>query len=253
MRTMVDPRTRPAPRWCHASTGLDDFAIITWSVDPARVEALLPAGFEADVRNGAALISMVAFLDDRFFFRGAPFVKVSCGQVNYRAYARRGSERGVWFFGTSLDSRFVALPQFAWKMPWHRDHLHITSEWGEDLAAPSHCRAWRLDAEGGWGGGGVTLRGSGEVLDVPDGFTDAGEASRVVFDPFVGWYARRDGSGIGRYSVWHEPLALERAIVDRARCDVFTNLGLVEDGQMPVWAGLQRRVMFDVHTPPVRA
>lgn len=94
-------RSRPTPRWCHASTGLDDFAIVTWAVDPDRVAATLPAGFVPDVRAGVALVSAVAFLDDRFHFRALPFPRVSCGQVNYRAYVRRNDESGVWFFDRS--------------------------------------------------------------------------------------------------------------------------------------------------------
>lgn len=238
---------RPPARWCHASTALDDFALITWATDPARVAALLPDGFVPEVRNDRAFVSMVPFLDDGFHFRAAPFARVSCGQVNYRAYVRRGDQSGVWFFGTSLDSVFVHLPRIAWKMPWYRTRLSVTSSWDDDA-----CRSWRLEATGAWGGATIALRGTGRPLPVPDGFADADDAHRVLLDPFVGWYQRRDGSGIGRYSVWHEPLAPEEAVADEIRCDVLRTLDVIDDGQAPVSIGVQRRVHFDVHTPPVR-
>ena len=240
---------RPKARWCHSRTDLADFALITWAVDPDRVEAQLPAGFAPDVRAGTALVSMVPFLDDGFHFRAAPFARVSCGQVNYRTYVRRGQETGVWFFGTSLDSVFVHLPKVAWKMPWHRTGLRIEAEWNA-----VGCTSWRAEASGTWGAAAIALAGTGRPFPRPPGFESDDEVSRVLTDPLVGWYGRSDGSGVGRYSVWHEPLGLEEAtVVDGARCDVFTALDLVDAGQMPLCAGVQRRVAFDVHTPPTRS
>jgi len=258
-------RDRPARRWCHAATGLDDFAIVTWALDPDRLAAQLPAGFVPEVRNGAALVSAVAFLDDRFHFNAAPWPRISCGQVNYRAYVRRPGapsrpdetgepggtdqpdETGVWFLGTSLDSPLVAVPRLLWQMPWHRDRLRIAATWSGD-----ECRSWRLDATGAWGGAAVELRGTGRPFEPPAGFVTPDEVSGVLLDPFVGWYARRDGSGVGRYSVWHQPLVLEQAEVVEARCQVFLDLDLLDPGDAPISAGLQRQVWFDVHTPPTR-
>ena len=240
-------RTRPSPRWTHASTGLEDFAIVTWAVDPERLARVLPTGFEIDVRDGCALLSAVAFLDDDFHFRAAPWPKISCGQVNYRAYVRRDGESGVWFFGTSLDSIVVTVPQLVWKMPWHRDRVRIDADWGD-----AGCGSWRLAATGGWGAASIALTGAGRPYEPPPGFADADEVSELLLDPFIGWYPRRDGSGVARYSVWHEPLELEQATVVDARCQVFTDLDLIDAGQAPVSAGVQRRVHFDVHTPPTR-
>jgi len=241
------PVARPSHRWCHASTTLLDFALITWAIDPALLEQTLPDGFVPEVRDGHAFVSMVPFVDRRFHFRCAPFAPVSCGQVNYRAYVRRGDETGVWFFGTSLDSIFVLLPRVAWRMPWHRDRLRFTSNW-----SAGGCASYRLEATGKWGGASVSLRGAGRPLPELPAFASHDEARQLVIDPFTGWYDRRDGSGVGRYSVWHEPLELEEAIVDKARCDLFANLGLIEVGARPLWAGVQRSVYFDVHTPPIR-
>jgi uncharacterized protein YqjF (DUF2071 family) len=70
----------------------EDFALITWEVDPDRLAEPLPDGFTPDIRAGRALVSMVPFRDRRFDFRSAPFVPVTCGQVNYRAYVRHGDE-----------------------------------------------------------------------------------------------------------------------------------------------------------------
>ena len=238
---------RADPRWCHADVWLRDFAIVTWDVEPARLSSLLPDGIAPDIRDGRAMVSMVGFRDDRFHFRAAPFARLSCGQVNYRAYVRRGRETGVWFFGFSLASRFVAIPQILWKMPWHRTTIDV----GRSPLSPGGWR-WQLNAAGRWGAAAVSLVGTGDRLDRPAGFADAEEASAVLFDPFVGWYPRRDGSGVGSYRVWHERLALERAEVESAECSVFRDLGLIDAGQRPSSAGVQSDVHFDVYTPPTR-
>lgn len=239
---------RPTVRWHHALADLGDFALVSWAADPDRVAALLPAGVEPDVRDGSTLVSLAAFRDRRFHFRFAPLVRHSAGQVNYRTYVRRGDQTGVWFFGTSLGSRLVHLPAAVWKMPWRREDVRIAADW-PNAGQPAN---WRLDVRGGWGSASVALRGTGRPVPVPAGFADAAEASRVLIDPVLGWYARRDGSGTGRYSVWHEPLALEHAEVGYAHSQVFTDLGLVTAGQPPCHAGLQRRSLFDIHTPPRR-
>ena len=118
-------------------------------------------------------------------------------------------------------------------MPWHRDSIDIATSAAGDIG--SH---WRLAATGAWGAASVALTITGRAFD---------EAT-----PLVGWYPRTDGE-VGRYSVWHEPLQLGEAVVDEARCDVFEQLGLIDKGQHPTGAGVQRSVPFDVHTPRPRS
>ena len=209
---------------------LEDFAIIEWAVDPGRLKAQLPPGFEPEERSGAAYVAMVAFRNHGFHFRGAPFVRLSCGQADYRTFVRHGGERGVWFFGGSLSSRLVRVAISLWKMPWHHDSIDIATSLENET-----CSHWRLAATGDWGAASVALTTTGRAFD---------EAT-----PLVGWYPRTDG-GVGRYSVWHEPLQLREAVTDEARCDVFERLGLIDKDQQPIGAGVQRIIPFDVHTPP---
>lgn len=241
---------RPAPRWCHAATELDAFAMVTYRVDAERLAGVLPDGivpdrFTFDDGTEGALVSAVPFLDRDFHFRFCPPVKVSCGQVNYRAYVTFRGERGVWFFGTSLDSVFVALPRLAWRMPWHRDSIEIVHRW-----AAERCEAWSLTATG-WGAGSCRLEPTGAPLARLDGFADLDETLEVLTHPMVGWYQRGDG-GLGRYSVWHQVLSLEACAVPQARFEVFERLGLVDASQPPHSAVVARTVHFDVHTPPTR-
>lgn len=187
---------------------------------------------------------MVAFRSRGFHFRAAPFARISCGQADYRALVRRGEERGVWFFGGSLSSRLVDVAGTLWKMPWHYTSIDITASHGDATGR------WKFDATGDWGTATVALIHTGRPFAAPD-FGDSTEAASALVDPFVGWYPRRDG-GVGRYSVWHEPLQLGEAIAETARCDVFEGLGLIDNEQQPISAGMQRRIRFDIHTPPTR-
>lgn len=237
---------RPPKRWHHAEVTLRDFGIVTWRTDPAVLNSLLPDGWTADLRDGGAFVSMVAFRDDRFRFRGVPVITMSCGQVNYRAYVRRGDETGVWFFGFSLDSPLAAIPRLVWKMPWNRTHLDIAIEPVAHTPAES---VWTVRATGAWGVATITARIGGDPVESLPGF-DGPVTSEILHDPFVGWYQRRNRPDVGRYTVWHEPLELVSACAETARCSVFENLGLVSADQHPVQVGVTRSTRFDVHTPP---
>jgi hypothetical protein len=95
----------------------------------------------------------------------------------------------------------------------------------------------------------VTLTDTGRPFANAPGLDARGQSTETLADPLLGWYPRRDG-GVGRYSVWHEPLQMQEARADVTRCEVFERLGLIDADQPPSSAGLQRKVRFDVHTPP---
>jgi uncharacterized protein YqjF (DUF2071 family) len=239
----VRPRRRP---W-HAATALDDFAIITYLVDPVRLASLLPAAWEPITvpSNGGrrAMVSAVPFRDRRFHYLGFPFITLSCGQVNYRTYVRHGDQIGVWFFGTSLDSRLVIVPRRLWSMPWHRGAMDLRAQWQGEV-----CANWSLTVAGRWGTARAQLRDARRAAD----FSWLGDVDpSTLVDPTVGWYRRLDGR-IGRYSVWHRPLAPLDAELGSAHFEVFDDLGLTDVDQQPVSAVVQQTVAFDVHTPPHR-
>jgi hypothetical protein len=224
--------------------------MVSYQVPADALAAVLPAEVEPDVfafddGTSASLVSAVPFLDRDFHFRFFPLVKIGCGQVNYRAYVTFRGERGVWFFGTSLDSVFVALPRYAWQMPWHRDRISIEAGWDGD-----RCESWTFAATG-WGEGECRMTSTGEPLERLDGFADLDETVEILTHPMAGWYKRSRG-GLGRYTVWHEILGVRPCVVDEARFTVFERLGLVEPGAAPHSAVAARSVHFDVHTPPTK-
>ena len=125
---------------------------MTYDIDPDALAALVPDWMEPDLLVLAdgrrrALVSAVSFRDVDFRFRLLPFVRLGMLQTNYRAYVRAGGERAVWFVGSTLTSRSVAIPRRLWSMPWHR--VDGTLEVSEiDAASDMAVDAWRIDARG---------------------------------------------------------------------------------------------------------
>ncbi|GAA1620530.1 hypothetical protein GCM10009733_016260 [Nonomuraea maheshkhaliensis] len=235
---------RPRPRWYHAVTDLDDFAIVSYRVDAAALAAHLPNGFapmEMTFADGpGALVSAVAFTDRDFHFRFLPQVGIDCGQINYRAYVTAYGRPGVWFFGTALDHPVVAIPQHLWGMPWRRDRIRVDADWD---ASPA---LWRLRA----GDARCVATGSPEPVPL-DGFDGEQDWLERLTHPTLGWYRRRDGL-VGTYSIWHPVMRPRHLTATEARFPVFERLGLITEASHPHSVLAQPSLRFDIHTPPRR-
>jgi uncharacterized protein YqjF (DUF2071 family) len=250
--TAAEAFARPRPRihGLDATTTLRDFAIVTFDVDPDRLAAALPAGLVPEVRRlddgrERGFVSAVSFRDVDFRFAFAGWLRRSFCQTNYRAYVRGPDGRqAVSFFGTTLDSRLVAVPRLVWSMPWHPGRTSIESTWADGA-----CTAYRHRCSGEWGGADVELTGTAERAGRLDGFADADDTAHVLTHPLDGWFLRRDGR-LGRYAVWHERLPMTVGRARQARYDVFEDLGLVAADAAPHSVLLAPSVEFDVLLPP---
>ena len=230
---------------------LQDFALVTFDVDPGTLASLLPASLKPEVRTlddgrPRAFVSAVSFRDVDFRFAVAPWMRVSFFQTNYRAYVR-GPDGGqsVYFFGTTLDSPLVAIPGRVWGMPWHPGTTSIAASWSADGA----CRSYRHVCRARWGAADVELVGSAERAGRLDGFSDAEDAAHILTHPLDGWFARPDGR-VGRYAVWHGRMRLTVGRATRARYAVFEELGLVAADTRPHSVLLTPAIEFDVLLPP---
>jgi hypothetical protein len=157
---------------------------------------------------------------------------------------RRGQERCVWFFGTSLATLWVWVPRYLWRLPWHRARMRFDCRFEGE-----RCARYRLEVRSRWGDAEVELTGSATPAGRLDGFADEEETALVLTHPLAGFFGRRDGR-VGTYSVWHDRLRLQRAEVQTARFQVFERLGLVEPGQPPHSALVQREAEFIIQLPP---
>ena len=234
---------RPAGRPWHANTHLDHFCIVTWAMEPERLARALPEGIEPQIfeveGRECSLASAVAFEDRDFHFKGCPLARISCGQINYRAYVHRGEQTGVYFFRTVLGSRWAVVPRQLWSMPWVYEPVLVRGCW-----EGSEVRTLEVDAPGTVSRTSIRLESEGG-LEVPPALL-----SPQVVDPALGWFTRFDGR-LGRYSVWHPPLEARAARVEGASARPFEEAGIVDPGQDPLGALVQRSVEFDVHLPPL--
>lgn len=244
-------RPRPRLRGLDAATTLEHFALVTFAVDPAALRSTLPAGLEPEVRqlddgSERGFVSAVSFRDVHFRFAFAPWLRLSFFQTNYRTYVRApDGRRAVFFFGTTLDSPFVAIPRIAWRMPWHGGATVIEAEW----AADGRCLTYRHRSTGRWGAAEVAISGTDQPMGRLDGFADEDDAAVVLTHPLDGYFVRPNGR-LGRYSVWHARLELQRGVARVARYAVFEELGLVAPNAVPHSVLLQRATDFDVLLPP---
>jgi uncharacterized protein YqjF (DUF2071 family) len=238
----------PRQRLTDVSSDMIGFAITTYDVAPAALARHLPPGIAPECFRLAgeerAFVSAVTFTNTNFYVGFAPFVRLSCAQTNYRAYVTRGDARAVWFFGTALDSIFVAMPRHLWGLPWHRARVRTAHALGEQLVYDWHAEAPGAEER-------LRLRGTGEPLAALPGFKDASETHEVLTHPTVGYLRRRDGS-VATYGVWHAPLTMEVATPLEAPVQLFEDLGLIDDGQAPHSALVQRATRFLVFLPPRR-
>lgn len=247
-------RPRPQRRGLDATTTLQDFALVTFDVDPDRLRSVVPAGLDPEIRtldDGRArgFVSAVSFRDVDFRFELASRLRVSFFQTNYRTYVRGpDGRRAVYFFGTTLDSPLVALPRRLWGMPWRPGSTSIEATWD----AEGVCMTYRHRCSGRWGAADVELVGSATPLGRIDGFVDTDDGAHVLTHPLDGFFQHPRGR-LGRYAVWHDRLRPMLGIARRARYAVFEELGLVAPGALPHSVLLQRATDFDVLLPPTRA
>lgn len=140
----------------------------------------------------------------------------------------RDGEHVVWFFGTALDTPWVAIPRVGWKLPWHRTSIRFDVEYnGEE----ERYRKYRMEAAGRWGGAELDLVDSGEAPTELEGFPDVETGEVILTHPMKGYYRRRNGS-LGSYQIWHDRLRLHRAEARTARFDLLDTLGLVKRGDL---------------------
>ncbi|MEO8538180.1 MAG: DUF2071 domain-containing protein [bacterium] len=256
LRFTPEMLARPRTGGIDAVSGLEHFAIVTYAIDPERLRTHVDAHFDLDCievdGRRKALVSAVPFIDRDFRFARMPIPRFRFGQTNYRAYVidRASGERLVWFFGTTLDSWTVALPHYAWKLPWHRARMRFDCLY--DVANARYSR-YVLDARSDWAPMHLELEDSGEPVAELTGFGDLESAQVTLTHPLRGAFFRRDGK-LGGYNVWHDRLRPTRGKVLSADIRLFERLSLVsrEEQQNPHSVMMQRLTEFTIYLPPKR-
>jgi hypothetical protein len=238
-------------------TTLKHFAIVTYAVDPVRVRPLVHPRFDLEIFPAAdgtarAWVSMVPFEDQDFRFAGAPWFKFQFGQTNYRTYVidRATGQRLVWFFGTTLSSWTVAIPRFAWKLPWHPGQVEFDCDYD---SSGQRYASYEMRTRSTWAPVKLTLEDSGEPVTELAGCPDFEAGLVILTHPLFGIFYRRDG-GLGQYSIWHDRLRLSTGKCLSAEIGLFDRLGIVPFAEQlqPYSVLLQHETEFTIYLPPRR-
>jgi hypothetical protein len=239
----------PAARWHDVRASFQDFAVTSFAVEPAHLRARLPDDCVPEVVPLAdgrerALVSAVSFRAHRFRLQGAPWLGAAFNQVNYRAYVRRRGTPAVWFFASAVSTPWHVGPRVLWQLPWAGALIDIAAEWRDE-----GCLRYALRQRSAAGDAELSATGADREPDAPAGFVTHDDALRLLTDPLVGFYRRRDGSRVA-CRVWHPRLAARPARATTARFSLFEDLGLIDRDQAPHSVLLQRSTEFLVRLPP---
>lgn len=255
---------RPRVGGIDVVTTLRHFAIVTYAVDPERVQPHVdprfelecfpgsPAASQVDAAGSRALVSMVPFEDRDFCFVRMPWPKFRFGQTNYRTYVidRETGKRAVWFFGTTLDSLTVNIPRFIWRLPWHPGHMEFDCEFNQE---EHRYRKYRMTTQAKWAPVELELEDTGRPVTELEGWSDLESAWVILTHPLLGVFYRRDRK-LGTYRIWHDRLKMTEGRCVKARIGLFDRLGIVPfaDQSNPHSVLLQHETEFTIYLPPHR-
>lgn len=226
-----DPRITPppTPRGLDIATTLRHFALVTYAVEPARLEAFVAAPFplltiptDAGPR---ALVSVVLFENTAFRLAAWPSPRLRMAQINYRTYVMDPHTKGhaVWFLGTLLASWAFAVPRWLWKMPWRRGPIVMDCRWN---AGTGRYERYEVESHSTWAPCRVKVAEEADTtLELP-GFPDVETGLLQLTHALVGYYRRPDGR-IGVNRVWHEKIDARPARLVEGDFGLLERMGLV--------------------------
>ncbi len=231
------------------------YSLIAYAVPTARVEHLVPAGFELETFSlndqpghqptSRALISVESFLDNGSGFRFGDCA--SFEQTKYRLYVRRQGKSGTWLLGTSVGSLTAVAPRHLWSLPWHLSAMEFQVAYDP---AEGRYHDYRLQTSSQWANATWEIRDTGVPMDFDQDF-----ASLVPQLPFslrasTDWFHRRDGTP-GEYRVTRADAHFTRGQLTFARCELLEKTGLLTRAELmqPFLVALQHRVNAQIHAP----
>ena len=173
--------------------------IVSFAVDPALLQPLVPRGTALDAWEGHALVSLVGFRFLRSRVRGIPALfHQDFPEVNLRFYVRREaageSRRGVVFIRELVPGRLVA---WLARSVYGENYLAVPMRWRDDPLAYE----WRGAA--GWSG--LSARPQG-----PATIPVSGSQEEFVAEHYWG-YVGGPGRDTVEYRVEHPTWSVRRA------------------------------------------
>lgn len=244
---------RPKPTGIDVQCKLQHFAIITYAIDPACFNDIIPPRFKLDTieyqGKEQVLMSVVPFINVDFSSAVFPFPNFSMGQTDYRVYVidQHTQERCVWFLGTTLDSWTLLVPRYLWQLPWQSAVFNFECHQDEY----GYYKQYKIQTQSAWANAELQLAQSEHDPWNYAGFPDLESHLVYLTHPLAGFYHRRDGK-LGTYRVWHDRLQLKPAQLLHAKFDLLDRLNLVsfEDQLNPYSVLIEPINEFTIYLPP---
>lgn len=246
MNYQIKSKLRP---W-DVETDLHHFALITFYVDPEKIQKLIHPRFEVvtvkdKMGQEKALLSVVPFLDKDFHIKFLPFLKFNFGQTNYRVYVRDtvSGDQVVWFLGTTLGSWLNIIPRFLWKLPWHYGKLEFKCDYKVD-----RYETFSVKTTSKWAANEFTILDLGTTpKDIP-GFQSYEEGMYLLTHPLKGFYYKRNGK-LGCYNIWHAKLEMTEGRLLSGKFDLLEKLDLWKKDNVHSVL-IQPKTEFAIYLPP---
>ena len=237
------------------NTKLRHFSLISYALPIARIRKYIPEPFELWTfslnQQNYALISAVPFMDHDFsFYRISKFPKFQFYQTNFRTYVidKRNGQHAAWFFGTTLESLSVYIPQLIWKMPWHY------AKYKHDISFVNiRYTNYQISFKSKLGNGDIQIKDTGKQVGLLEGFESINQQMYILTHPVLGYYNGLN-HGIGTYEIWHPKMHLTTCSVDYLYFELFEKLGLLSKEEMlnPHSVLITPEIEFDVLLPPFK-
>ena len=114
--------------------------LVTYALEPARLEPLVPPGLSLDLREGKAFVSLVAFDFLRPRVLGIPWPGYrDFPEINLRFYVRQGERRGVAFVREYVPKRLIAwIARWLYNEPYVYAPMTSSTRAGEGALEIEH-------------------------------------------------------------------------------------------------------------------
>ena len=223
---MVDwDRERPVPETPGVAVRMNwrHLLFIHWRVDPAQMQALLPAGMEVDIFDGSAWIGLVPFQMDAVRFFGLPWIPTTGRffECNVRTYVLHDGVPGVWFFSLDAASRLAVL---GGRNLWNLNYIHARFDVGieNDSVRYALVRGDGTSSRIHWT--------AGEPLPQ----SEPGSLRHFLTERYY-LYAGRNNK-LWQGPIWHKPWKLRNAELHDLDDQLVERTGLVTEGDPAVMA-----------------
>ena len=224
------------------STTLKHLSLITWDVDPARLQAFLPPQLiPATVPSPAgprALFSMALMLEAGLAPKSMPWLSLYFAQLNERAYVTRpdGSGFGVYFWRSYVSSPSFIAPRWGLGMPyfWKRMTLEVKEQTLALSSKTEHFATLELSAPA------TSTSANGPS---PEAVRD------LTANPMIGYSILRK-KRLASFTVEHPPITPRLVSVRHVDPSTMLAAPTLAPGQQPVVACYEAESPFFIHLPP---